>query len=204
MCAPDTDESSQTGCRGLAILSAIFVCLLVVCPPAPASATVMEYADLPDLVKISDVIVRAEVTDRRSFHDDDRQRILTHTTFEVKESYAEEVGDEVTVEQWGGTVDGETTVIPGDARFQLGEEVILFLRHGRTDRDVLFLSALAQSKYTIYRDGDATLVARDLSNLEIVREDDHRQQLRISGQASSLEAFVTELRSLLGSRKGAE
>lgn len=163
--------------------------LWLVVAPTPASATVMRHASLEDLVEVSDRIVRARVESRRSFvrgdegdNDDDGNRIVTHTELAVSRSYlgssrasdnasdkasnnaSDKQASRLVVEQWGGTVGERTQVIPGDATFADGEEVLVFLRR-IPGRDVFALAALAQSKYSLETRRGVLWAERDLSEL---------------------------------------
>ncbi|MFB6374836.1 MAG: hypothetical protein ABEN55_17330, partial [Bradymonadaceae bacterium] len=162
MTSPVTSSESPVRGRLLAALAALVSYAALSLAPRSASATVMEYTSPAELVDLSDVVVRADVVDRQSFVDRDQGRIVTHTTLSVREHYAGQVGAEVTLEQWGGTVGERTSTVPGGADFEVGEEVLVFLRRDASRPDVLFLTALAQSKYTVERHADSATVARDL------------------------------------------
>ena len=183
-------------------LASVLVAVALVCLSTTAAATVMEYADTGDLVEISDVALRGEVVEQKSLFDSSQGRVVTRTTFEVAETYMGEVDGRVTIEQWGGHTGEETSVIPGDARFQVGEEVVVFLRRGDAERDVLFLSAMAQSKFAVHRDGNAPIVSRDFSDLVLLEQKSDAEKLRVSGEVEELEAFEATLEELVGSSEG--
>ena len=184
------------------------VLLAVTLLASTGSATVVTYADLGDLVKYSDTIIRGEVVEQRTLYDSDQQRIITRTSFRVDERYLDESGaadGSVTIEQWGGTWEGKTSVVPGDASFEPGEEVVVFLRHGPDGG--LYLTSLAQSKFTITRGGDGPLVTRDLTDLVFVEEakepaEGERSTFRLGEETRRLEVFEAELRSLIYARGG--
>lgn len=188
----------------LAVAVATTVCALLWLAPSTASATVMEYASPAELVELSDVVVRADVVGQHSFVDDEQGRIVTHTTLAVRETYHGEAGSEVTVEQWGGTVGERTSSVPGDAEFEVGEEVIVFLRRDASRPDALFLTALAQSKYTVDRTDETAMVARDLSDLVVLSADARHERLEIAGEMHGLEAFESRLREMIDEKSGSD
>jgi hypothetical protein len=185
-----TEVSSRTVSWALCVGA----CLLVgwLGSPQTADATTMEYTNLEELVEISEVALRGTVVDRETFRRESTDRIVTHTTISVDEAYIGEPGETVTIEQWGGTHDGETVVIPGDAAFESDEEVVVFLKTA-DERDVHFLSVLAQSKYRLVRRDDGTIrLERDLSDIEFPDgESPPDDRIR------TFEAFLDRLRALL-------
>lgn len=188
--------------RLLAAAVGLCICAALSLAPNSASATVVEYASPAELVDLSDVVVRADVVDRESFVDQKQGRILTHTTLAVRERLLGDVDAELTIEQWGGTVGERTSTVPGDAQFEVGEEVVVFLRRDPSREDVLFLTALAQSKYTVDRSDGPALVARDLSDLVVLRADSRRERLAIDGEMHRLATFESRLRRLIDEQTG--
>jgi len=184
--------------------------LLVLAISSVAGATVMTYMDTGELVEKSDVIVRGEVSSLDMIEDE--RGTFRHTSVTVDETYMGDVRETVTIEQWGGTVaggdsaEGEVTrTVPGDATFEKGEEVVLFLRKGdsRHDRDdVLYLTGLAQSKWSVQREGDGATVMRDLSDLGIVPEDGDGGIETIGEEYRSLASFEASLESLIYAERG--
>jgi hypothetical protein len=145
-------------------LSALVLCLLA----GPAAATVVRFMSLEKLVERSDTIVRARLVDSRTYFDSDQNVIVTDSTFRVDRDYLSSVGDEIVVQQWGGELGDRALVIPGDAHFKKGEETILFLKKG--DGTHHYLTALAQSKYRVWKKGKFTYVQRDLSELSFLAQ----------------------------------
>lgn len=167
-----------------------------------ASATVMKHADLPRLVEISDIIVQGKVTEKDTYFDDDQQRVVTDVTVEVERNYHGAEGDKVVFQQWRGEYDGEFHAIPGDASFEKGEEVVVFLHTG-DDGDVA-LSALGQSKYEVLRNADQTLVTRNLSSMAFLLEkaDGTEEIGHMPDDKHGLESFSAELEALIAGIKG--
>ncbi len=111
-----------------------------------ASATSVLYLTDAEQARLSTAVVVAEIGAARTFEDEARGHIFTHTTVRVSEVLYGSAPGEVTIVQSGGTVAERTLYIPGDARLEGGERCVLFLRE--TD-GAWFLTALEQSKYTI-------------------------------------------------------
>lgn len=169
-----------------------------------ASATVMTYADLDRLVEISDVIVHGTVTEQHSYLDDEQERVVTDTTLEVERNFYGASSEEVTFQQWGGEYDGEIHRIPGDAQFQEGEEVVLFLHEGD---GVLAPAALGQSKFQVREFGDEGKVAsRDFSDIELLieRPDGSQRMAELPDETRLFESLTAELETLVAAIKQTE
>lgn len=168
-----------------------------------ASATVMKYTDVERLIEISDVIVHAEVVDQTTYYDKTQKRVVTDTTLGVKRAFYGKVGEKVTIQQWGGTYKGQTHTIPGDARFEPGEEVIVFLHRGE---GVIALSALGQAKFSVEKTDDGKLVSRDLSDIAFMIEDPSgtKKIAHLPGETRSFASFVAELEAQIAGIKGGD
>ena len=116
--------------------------------PAPSDATTMIYADLEQLTDLSDYVVHGVVVDQRVFYGD-FGNISTQWTVAVEETWHGESHEIVQFTQFGGTLDDRTLYVPGDAQFELGEEVVVFLM-GDEPTD-LYLVAMGQSRYEVER-----------------------------------------------------
>lgn len=177
------------------LLSFAAVLVVTVGSVSTAAATTMPYTTLPELVEISDVVVRGTVVGEETFVSDRTGRITTHTRVAVETTYAGEVRrNPIVVEQWGGTVDGRTLEIPGNAHYREGEDVILFLEFDREDRsNPLYLVAMTQAKFHVESTDDGPMVSRSTSGVEMVG-DAGSGDLE---QPTPLEAFVTRIASLV-------
>lgn len=148
--------------------SAALLVVLVSLTPLRASATVALHLDDAAQAARSDLVVLARVRGQEVVRGKDGLP-YTHTTLVVERSLkgARKAGEAVVVRQMGGTLDGKTLTIPGDARFEVGERVVVFLADREPDTGVLFLTALGQSKLHVVgraRDGDLVL-QRELGGL---------------------------------------
>lgn len=183
--------------------------LLMAAVPSTASAAVMTYMDIEDLVEDSDRIVHGEVEKRRTFRDDARGKVFTHTTIDVTETYLGDEQSSVTIEQFGGTYREQTHTIPGDAEFEEGEEVVVFLAENRGPSDSPhYLVGLAQSKFTVFGgdDHDKRLVRRELSGLALRAKDGARdgELAGLGRQTWTFPSFEAELEALVYAKENGE
>ena len=148
----------MTSRRSLLFLITPFLCWLAF-GPAPAAATVAIHLDDHTHAQRSDLVVLATVRAQEVVRGEDG-RAYTHTTLEVERSLkgGQAKGTKVTVRQMGGTLDGKTLTIPGDAHFEPGERVVAFLADREPETGVVFLTAMGQSKYAVV----GTSAERDL------------------------------------------
>lgn len=177
--------------------------LTLVCS-SMAWATVMKFADLGRLIELSDVIVHGTVVDQKTYFDMGQGFVVTDTTVRTDTPLFGKIGPNVTFQQWGGTHEGRRHVLPGDATFTKGEEVILFLYRGNEGSNQgLFLSAMAQSKYRVYKREDGrTMVVRDLDQVAFLVAPgqpgmQHRQE-----RPETLKSFLATLESEIAAIKG--
>ena len=106
----------------------IALCAVVMSMPLVARAILAELS-LPDLVQMSDHIVRAKVLSTSSAWNDDRTQILTTVIIRIDESYSGRLADssQAMVMLPGGVVDGLAMEVEHSPVFVVGEDVIVFL-----------------------------------------------------------------------------
>ena len=193
-------DGKRRGVRFLAVLLVTTAALWA----STAAATVMLYLDLPTLVETSDVIVHGRVIDQHTYFDDSRQQVTTKTTVEVARTFWGPQEATVTFRQVAGEWNGTLTAIPGDAKFEPYEEVVLFLVDGKGkyagDR---YLSGLAQAKYTVLRQRGEATVVRDLGSLAFLTQETNEIGHR-APESFTFESFVPELETLVAGIKGGE
>jgi len=132
-------------------------------PQLFAGATVVPLSRA-ELAARSDTVVRARVLDQASLRSQKSGRILTVSRLQVLESYKGAAQKMLALEQLGGTLDGMTLVVPGDARVERGEEAVFFLRCAGKER--CYLTGLGLGKFSVRtgRDGKR-LAMRELRGL---------------------------------------
>lgn len=155
---------------------------------APADATVVVHVDRPQLVDMSDLVVRATVGNLASRWNEGHTQILTLTRLSVTQ-YLKGAGPaELVLRQFGGEVDGLVSRISGEAYLQPGQDVVLCLRRGD---GVVYLTAMAQSVWFVSAQPAAALptVQRDLSGLTFARVANGRVQVDESTRADAPETL---------------
>jgi hypothetical protein len=134
-----------------AALAPLVVLAAALLAPRPATATVVVAKTLDELTSEAEVIVHARVERVESRFDTGVRTIHTYTTLRVMETLKgpEDGPARITVRQLGGTAEGLTQLLPGDAKFTVNTEVIVFLNRNEKGLPVMHLTALAQAKYDV-------------------------------------------------------
>ncbi|MBM4364162.1 MAG: hypothetical protein FJ104_15895 [Deltaproteobacteria bacterium] len=154
-------------------MSAVFaVCTVaaVVGAPNPAGATIVKPLTVSEMARRADVVVLGRVVGQTATWNPERTRIYTRTELLVGESLKGDAraGESLTIRQLGGTLDGLVQTVPGNARFAIGEEVVVFL-----DRDeaqpLHYVIGMAQGKFAVRRSGPTVQALQDTSDLAFVR-----------------------------------
>lgn len=118
-------------------------------------ATSIRKLDFSQLVDESEVVVYGSVLDTRSYLMPSRGWVLTDTRIEVWNAVKGQVGSEVTVTELGGEVGDLGMAVPGTARFERGEQVVVFLKNvGGKWRTV----GLIQGKFPVVDEGGEKIV----------------------------------------------
>ncbi|HYM10548.1 MAG TPA: hypothetical protein VEU62_07445 [Bryobacterales bacterium] len=94
---------------------------------ASLGATMTPRLSLEELVQRSELIVHGRVLRTWSAWDDAHQFIWTHSEIEITEALKGAPGSTIVVSEPGGIVDGVGMWIAGMARYQPGEEMVVFL-----------------------------------------------------------------------------
>jgi len=161
--APAQAPGRGQGRVGFAVLLAT---ALTVARPGDAGASLR--ASDEALARASAAAVRGRVVGIRSGWDAAAGAIYTYVTLDVARQWGlDGAASRVTVKQLGGVVGGTALVVGGQARFALGEDVLLFLEVRPRDR-TLAVIGLEHGKWTMVAaagDAPATL-ARDQSGLD--------------------------------------
>jgi len=115
----------------------------------PATATLLVPQSPADLGRASELVVRGEVAEVRSFWNASRTKILTEVEVVVEESYKGQATT-VRVLQLGGEVDNVRMTVSGALAWTPGEEVLLFLERGASDR--FRVAGFSQGKFQVEYD----------------------------------------------------
>jgi len=178
-----------------------FLALLLLAAATDAGATVVKFLSLADHVASSDAIVRVRVAGETSYVSEKDGRPRTDRRVRVLESYKGpfQRGDEFIVRQMRGPVGEGVLRIPGDPELGEGEELVLFLMLGTEAeaQKVTYLTALAQSRYTVVRDLSGAWVKRDFDGLAFAFGDDGRVVEPADEPATKLELLEASIRALV-------
>ena len=114
------------------------------------NATTIQTLSLEQRTLRSDRVVVAEVQSVHFEKAVDAKRIYTLTKLKVIDSLKGNAKKDMvlTIRQIGGQIGEWTQYVPGDAKFKIGEEVLVFLRHDQRD-DLHFLVGMSQGKIVV-------------------------------------------------------
>lgn len=94
-----------------------------------ATATTIRRLDFDQLLNESELVVHGRVVSTYSYIMPERGWVLTDTRIEVLDAAKGQGGPIVTVTELGGVVGDKGMIVPGTARFQVGEEAVVFLKN---------------------------------------------------------------------------
>jgi hypothetical protein len=104
-------------------------------------------AELDDLTRNAETILFGKVSQTTCQWAETSLNILTHTTFQVEKSVKGELkpGESITIETFGGTINGMKQKAPGSPTFKEGEHHLIFLNAG------------PKGLYHVYRDKEGVI-----------------------------------------------
>ncbi len=165
---------------------------------APANATVLIPADVAELSRDANAIVRGRVTATESQWTADRRAIETVVTMDSDASLKGALGRRVQFIVPGGTLGRYRSLMAGAPEFVVGQRVIVFL--GGTGPSYPHLLGLGQGVYRVMPDRERRgwLVTppaiTDAGPARIVRGDPGRRSLTLAD-------FEARVRALAGERR---
>ncbi|MCB1282514.1 MAG: hypothetical protein KDB18_13410 [Salinibacterium sp.] len=143
------------------MLARVAVVASTLATPLVASATIVVPRTLEEMATHATAVVRAKVVARQSAWDADHRRIHTYTELALLETVAgESAKGPLVVRTMGGEVGDIGMRVAGVARFEVGEEVVLFLRVDPLDRSHFQVVGMSQGKYVVDRSGAAPVLVR--------------------------------------------
>ncbi len=178
----------------------MILCVLLVCLPIAVHATVLVPIEFRELVTTAPVIVHGRIVDVQAEWIENRRSIETLVTIEASEYLKGDLGERVTMRVPGGQLGRYRTIFVGAPSFQVGDEVVLFLR--TADQLAPWIIGLSQGAFRIVADpasGRRMVTAPVLISTPgaapepIIRGDVRRRPLDI-------EAFRAAVRQALGQR----
>jgi hypothetical protein len=156
--------------RALSLALAVSAGGAALCMPADAGATIVKRLGVADMARRADVVVMGRVLRQTATWNPERTRIYTLTELSVSEALkgTAAAGETVTIRQLGGTLDGLVQTVPGNARFGVGEEVVVFLDRDET-QPLHYVIGMAQGKFTVSQTATGLQATQDTSDLAFVR-----------------------------------
>lgn len=151
------------------MLRPVAVALTVLALSLPAAATTVLDVPLERMAHDAPLVVEGVVSGKRVERSKDRGQIVTRTRIKISKTLKGESRTELLVWQAGGTVEGVTSAIPGDATFTDGEQVVLFLEPHPQDPGAFVLLAMNAAKFVVEQSPAGPIVRRDLSKLSFAR-----------------------------------
>ncbi len=120
----------------------------------PAAATIMIPLSIEDMTARAVTVVRARVADSSARWDGARKHIHTYTNLEILDVIAGDraKGDVVVVRTLGGAVGEIGMKVSGTAKFESGEEIVVFLTQEPLEAGTLRVVGMSQGKYDVRRD----------------------------------------------------
>ncbi len=112
-------------------------------------ASTFVYMDVEDITNRSDVIIRGKVREVESRYNEERTKIFTYSTIDVKDVLKGKLPPIIKVRTFGGRVEDVNMKVPGMPEFKKDEEVFLFLKKSE---DFYHVTGMIQGKYTIEKD----------------------------------------------------
>ena len=180
--------------------------IAIVCADVPTViAATVRGLSLADLVAESEVVVRGRAVTERA-HRHRELGIVRTVEVAVEARLAGRCSDVVEVLLLGGELETTATHVPGEADFEVGDEVVLFLASPGEGRGGLRVVGMSQGAFTVLRPPgtDQAFVARDLGPLNMVGvpEDDALGLARPCTSTfmplEQLESLVSELSTSAG------
>ena len=166
---------------------------------SPSDATVLLPADFQEVVNGSQIIVRGTVSDVRSEMTAGRRTIQSLISVAVIEAIKGQAGPTITFKVPNGQVGRYRRVMVGAPEFEVGDQVIVFLRAAAPAIPNLF--GLSQGVYRVARggaDGDLVtpppVMTRGFGAQRVVRGDPVRSPLPVT-------AFVRDVRAVMAARR---
>jgi len=185
----------------MSVRTAVFLAVLpALLAAAPARASVMLRQGVPDLARSADLVARGTVKDTRSVLSADGRRVFTYVTLEVAESWKGAPPREVKIRVHGGTVDGIGQMVQGEARFDAGQDVVVFLKRiGPSGAAPVFrVEGMAQGKLDVFVDPvRGEVAAPDLRGLELTDSVERPAAAVANPEPVALESLRSQVREAL-------
>jgi hypothetical protein len=184
--------------RSLKAMLSMLAAVTMIGLSTTADATTAVLLSREELVHKSMAVVRVAVGRSYTAESEDGASIVTRTELTVKRLLkGSSVEEKVLIEQVGGTYNGKTQRLLGDARLTPGEDAVVFLRSGKGGR--WNFTALALSVYHVDEKG---LARRSLDGLNLVKRSSGRLVAlsAVQEDAEPVEALMTDVVRIAGGK----
>ncbi len=164
------------------------------------SASVVIGESLEQMTRGSNRIVRGFVANTEARIDARTGNIFTYVDFEVVEALKGARSKVLRLKISGGTVGNVGQEVVGSARFEVGQETVLFLEPS-DETDVFLVRAMAAGKVDLHRSGSGEVRAkRQLDGLSFVLRDPSAAARgeKPNADMGSADVFLAKVRSLVG------
>jgi len=145
----------------LLIFSIIFYC-------KSSNATLLKYLSIETLIKESYSIIIGEVVNKYSELNSTLSKIVTIVQIRIEQSYGNNrLKGEVKILTLGGSLGDISLKIPGEANYNIGERVLVFLEK----KNGYFLTmGMAQGKFSLIKDEESNedIAVRDLTGIPLL------------------------------------
>jgi hypothetical protein len=142
----------------LSLLATLAVLLANTAAPRTAEATSALAFTVPEMAQLSAAVVVGTIGGSRQEVHPAYLRPVTVTSVAVDRVLAGSAPTTLNIRQWRGTLDGRSSVVPGDPSLEPGDRALFFLR--QVDGQ-WFLTALSQSLFSMGSEADP-LLRRDV------------------------------------------
>jgi hypothetical protein len=118
-----------------------------------AKATIVVPMTIEQMAAESACVTRGRVVSQQAAWDEAHRRIYTYTEIQVLERIHSKgsVPDTVVVRTLGGEVGEIGMKVSGTPKFEVGEEVVVFLRHDPVDEHQFQVVGMSQGKFAVER-----------------------------------------------------
>ncbi len=172
----------------LASMGSVLVAAALCAASMTANATIIVPQTLEQMTVASSAVVRAQVVRRESSWDADHQRIHTYTELKVLDAVHKtaDLGKTIVIRTMGGEVGDIGMRVAGVARFEVGEEVLVFLRADPLLITHFQVIGMSQGKYRIEGRGVSAVAVPSVEGLAFAtRKPDGKMQVSDTGVDAS-------------------
>ncbi len=141
-------------------------------PFSQARAATVLALTVEELTGTSDRVIRGRVVSQET--EAKKGLVFRLTTLDVIEDLAGEGPSRVVVRQLGGESGPHGVHIEGNAVFEVGEEVVVFVSIGRTGSSLVHVVGLSLGKFRVEQVEEEAIAVRNMTGVQLIRLDEAR------------------------------